>query len=886
MKRNPLLLTAGLMTMAVLPLQGKGGDPLPLHLETDTAGFIYGLYEDEGCQLPLLNEDDEPVILKSDEEGILTPLMDPPEETVYLRQISSVTGYHVDPQVYCMDGSLQTLPVYPIEVSVDTEQLETGTFRIENEQEEIVLEWSLEDCENPSVEEIGSLLDVGNTYVLKRMDTDEWALHREVPFTIPLTPEKTELKVPVIVYGRLSVNWEKPLPENGVFGLFEKQDDEEPVRDVFERPVIMDLHEQSEWSFPLLQGNYVLKEMECDEHCIDSPVCEVKITERQTTELSLYKEFLKTVIRLCNGDGKLLEGTILVEDEEGSQETLQSGQELILAKDTSYVITPTDIASGYYIPDSTTLRTGQSQVEPFEIMATPFHVTFFNRDRTTGSPLSGGQFVIEDLSGTQIGLINGNTEGTPLSDLHCGTTYRIHQVRKTDMYTPMEDVIFAIAEKGDPEVVINGYSTGYVRLVASASDDQGNVITDSLLKVWTDASCTQQALDIHGLPIQGTGSINADVPDGTYHVSAESMPQSYYRIPSSVPVVCDHVHSVHSLASLQTAEADFLIRIQDQDGNDLEGFSVTVRKEGRTVGTLKNDAVSARGQGMAVLAGGTYSLKLKGDENHYIFDTEEKTIEIPLYQPEETLTTVYTATPYVSFTLVSTDVQAETSYELYTDVSCAEKAVSVRQTGDSRMWNLYDGTYYLRQTSIHPAWYENSEVYRVDLDHTRSWKESRRVMESPVTVNLMCMDEEGNTVEGAMYEIMDMNENTLETVVIGTGNAVLQGSWLHRGTSYIIRQIRSAEGYDTSADVVFTVPQNRPSTTPNVTLPQQKKETINLNRLKENKPEKQVRKQNHPEEIKEQEPESDHGIRAGIGIGAVVLCSCIVLLKLFTGKKM
>lgn len=875
--------------MMALPLQGEEEIPLSLRLETETAGFVYGLYSDRECELPFLNDDDTPVILESDEDGSLTSVQNMSQESVYIRQISSITGYHVDPQVYCLDRTLHTLPVYPIEVSVDTGEMETGTYRILDEQEEIVLEWSLEDCDNPCIEDIGSLLDAGSTYLLKRMDEDEWAIHKELPFTIPLHPQKTELKVPVMIYGRLNVNWVKPLPENGLFGLFMDEESEHPVNDVFGHPVIMDVQNETEWSFPLLQGNYVLREMECDEHCVDTPIQEVEITEKQNTDIRLNKEFLRTMVSLCNEDGRLLEGTILVEDEEGNQETMQSGQEIILRKNTSYRLIPTGVASGYYIPDMVTLHSTEQVPDPAVIQANPFQITFFNRDQTTGAVLSGGEFVIEDLNGSQIAIIHGNTEGTVLPDLTCGMTYRIHQVRKIDMYLPMQDVIFAIPERGEQNWNVEGNSVGYVGLMSSVYDNNGNVITEAGFKVWMDENCTIPAVDIQGMQIQGTGTLQAEVVDGTYYVSVTSMPQAYYRIMETGRIDCAHAQSVHVNVPFHTAKADFFVTVQEEEGNMPEDFTIVVKKEGRHIGTLKNDGTSSCEQGLQVLAGGTYSLALKGDETHYIFETEEKTMEVPLYMPQDVPATVYKAVPYVSFTVMNPDAQGQAAYDLFTDRECTRKAVSVKETKDSNTWNLHDGTYYLRQTSIHPSWYENDEIQQIDLNHHRSWKESRVMRNMPVTVQLSCVDEDGITVHGAMYEIQDGDLNTLETIVIGNDTVTLQGTWLHRGNSYTVHQIRSADGYDTSPDIVFTVPQKTPSTTPNITLPQAKKSLVTLKPNYEKTSEKEnpklVEKQDKKEENRS-DAENDHWIITGAGIGALVLCSGIILLKKFTRRNM
>ena len=98
-----------------LPLKASPSPSREVILQEAVKGIRYGLFEDEDCLVPLVDENNQPIEVVSDEEGKLDINIET-DTPFYLLQTGSTVGYHYDPVIYPTDQDRFILPVYPIEV--------------------------------------------------------------------------------------------------------------------------------------------------------------------------------------------------------------------------------------------------------------------------------------------------------------------------------------------------------------------------------------------------------------------------------------------------------------------------------------------------------------------------------------------------------------------------------------------------------------------------------------------------------------------------------------------------------------------------------------------------------------------------------------------------
>ena len=147
---------------------------------------------------------------------------------------------------------------------------------------------------------------------------------------------------------------------------------------------------------------------------------------------------------------------------------------------------------------------------------------------------------------------------------------------------------------------------------------------------------------------------------------------------------------------------------------------------------------------------------------------------------------------------------------------------------------------------------------------------------------LSSTDSAGQTLDGTMVEIRNLNGELMETAVFTDGMLVLQEGWLRRGESYVVSEIQTPAGYHKCADVQFTVPSSQPSSDPVITIVHEKAKTVTLQE-KEQTP---LKKQDVNEEKPSEEAKTDwYEPLKGVIVAAGLFVSLGILLKNITFKK-
>ena len=314
-----------------LPLKASPSPSREVILQEAVKGIRYGLFEDEDCLVPLVDENNQPIEVVSDEEGKLDINIET-DTPFYLLQTGSTVGYHYDPVIYPTDQDRFILPVYPIEVDVDCSKVESGTFAVYDEEMEVmIMEWSLEDCDNPSVMDIGGELEAGKNYVLVQKDLPEWMYGSDIPFSVPLEKQEVSLTVEQMTYGTLGVKLQG-LEKKHAFQwqLFEDEACTQAATDTDGKEVMIKGVDDD--LFRLKEGDYFLKAISEDDNYLPVEVMEVSVAEKQKTMVELTAVPIRPVVTLLDEKMHPLEGSFDVIDEVGEVIHVQSKQAVQLKK--------------------------------------------------------------------------------------------------------------------------------------------------------------------------------------------------------------------------------------------------------------------------------------------------------------------------------------------------------------------------------------------------------------------------------------------------------------------------------------------------------------------------------------------------------------------------
>ena len=868
-----------------LPLKASPSPSREVILQEAVKGIRYGLFEDEDCLVPLVDENNQPIEVVSDEEGKLDINIET-DTPFYLLQTGSTVGYHYDPVIYPTDQDRFILPVYPIEVGVDCSKVESGTFAVYDEEMEVmIMEWSLEDCENPSVMDIGGELEAGKNYVLVQKDLPEWMYGSDIPFSVPMEKQEVSLTVEQMTYGTLEVKLQG-LEKKHAFQwqLFEDEACTQAATDTDGKEVMIKGVDDD--LFRLKEGSYFLKAINEDMNYLPVEVMEVSVAEKQKTMVELTAVPIRPVVTLLDEKMHPLEGSFDVIDEVGEVIHLQSKQAVQLKRNQTYRIVPVDVPSGYYIPSSIlySTETLDGIIHNVDITARRFTVTLHLNDMQTGEGIGGCEFGVYDENQNLITTVRVSDGRAQINGLSAGKSYRIHQIRTADTWLPVQDQTITIPMEGETEIHVRFTVEGYVHFSAGITSLSNEMIEDGVVALYVDEACTIPASDIRDRKITGGNRIQADVRNGTYYLRMEDVSDIWYLNSETVKVTADHASSSYVTASITTRKIDLSFTVKDDQDTLLSDFTVDLFEKGRKIATLQANGESAAQQGIQLKRNTDYQVKWTAVKGQYVYDSKMQPLKIETMLSLQPQSVQMEAVPYVNLQVLTQQKGTGASYQVYSDPQCTIQAEDVLQENTSAkgIFHLYDGIYWIKTQSIASSWYPHTDPIHVSVDHHRAWNENVIVEHVPVSMMLSSTDSAGQTLDGTMVEIRNLNGELMETAVFTDGMLVLQEGWLRRGESYVVSEIQTPAGYHKCADVQFTVPSSQPSSDPVITIVHEKAKTVTLQKKQQDP----VKKQDVIEEKPSEETKTEwYESLKGVIVAAGLFVSLGILLKNITFKK-
>lgn len=516
-----------------------------------------------------------------------------------------------------------------------------------------------------------------------------------------------------------------------------------------------------------------------------------------------------------------------------------------------YTIQTVSVPYGFFYPDDTILEipltSPEQDIIEKTISLSPFRVQIRSADGT-GKPVAGnimqlysGESLIKEWTSE-----NGYTEMTSLS---CGETYTVRFKNAADHYIPGKEISFSIPPKyeGINEYTYEITCTPYVTTSILASDTGGEKINNAEYGIFTDPDCSQPAKGIDGNSISvlhiKDGSITADLFNGTYYIKQLSVPEEYYLSKQVYVLHADRMSSATPSISVTSKPVLYSFGLEDTDTGDLlEGGTLRLTDDSGNV--IREWNSSSSPFSLHLKRNAMYVLEQPSAPSGYIYGGST-TFHTAEYEPSQD--TEYVSirnTGFVSLGILLTRSDAVSvpvsngRFALFKDRECTKLLSTIEGTSASAFtgwdgsvyWNLYNGTYYLKEMSAPDHFYTDPEIYEITVNHRTGKTYIKRITNVPVTfyVNAVC---ENDSIEGAGIQVFDSENSLIEEWTSTDARHMMNFMNLAPGETYRIHISKVPEGYENAEeDIFFSLPSYEPQSIPSVILeftrPQEKPEII------------------------------------------------------------
>lgn len=137
-----------------------------------------------------------------------------------------------------------------------------------------------------------------------------------------------------------------------------------------------------------------------------------------------------------------------------------------------------------------------------------------------------------------------------------------------------------------------------------------------------------------------------------------------------------------------------------------------------------------------------------------------------------------------------------------------EKSVSDENGKVTFTADLPHGVYYIKELEPKPGYLENEEIYHFDASYTEETKEfisfSQKIENQPTHIEVTKYDvTDQKELPGASLEVWEKDGERIDAWVSTKEAHVIRG--LEIGKTYILKEIKPADGYVTAEEVEFTV---------------------------------------------------------------------------------
>lgn len=810
------------------------------YLESEVIGAKYGIYVDEECQKPVMNEENQAIIIEIKENETK---LEYKEESLYLKQVEPADGYYLDEEVYPLQKYTQ-LHAYPFHIGISFTR-ESLELELQNEKKEVLKRWKQEKSG-----QIDYVFQAGKKYSIHAITKEDFLYIKPTVFEIPMMkPQNYELttyfKLESIPYGSVflsATDQNDAIIENAKYALFQS---DKIVNDVYENATEKSVDEKGIISWDVAEGDYEIRQIEIgDSYYLNPKAVPVKVKSERSQNITISEKKILFQLQMIDSEiNKQIQGKIGYEDEQ-----VDSGSFVCLKRNQTYTFSDVLHPKGYYQCEPVSFKVSDVDEEQTSVtlMCQKFQAVFQALDADSKKKIQGGKYQIKTNNGDvvqEFEMINDTFETSDLSD---ETDYVFHEMNSVNGYTQAKDISFRITKSENNNHVITCEKIPYVVFTQQILDENKNEIRADI-GIYTDPLCQQEARDINGNVLNVKRNIL--LRNGIYYVKIKDLDSHFYKDNSVYKIQLDHTNGIHKIKSVQASSVNLLASVQTEDGNEIDEAEIEVLdQDGNLIKTFSN-VRQFNGETSVFERGKAYQIRLHHITGFYTYAKKEQRIQFDEYSPSSVPALQFRCNPYITFHLngVSNGV-----YGIYEDERCSvlSRDIYGRSTKKegSAEWLLRTGTYWLKEVTPPSGCYVNKGVFKIDLS-TKQWEEKYEMLSFPVFLKIRITDENNQEIKDSTYEIQEENHTVITTI---SSSATISGEWLKPGKKLIFHEINAPDGYQSNqTDIMYTIPVDFSSMSPviNITyqkktnsleLTQQEKNKMKNNRSMDNKKEKSI----------------------------------------------
>ena len=773
-------------------------------LESEIVGGKYGLYVDEKCETPYEDEEGKPYVLEIVKEKQTITLG---EEKIYAKQIKAIDGYYLDDTVYALNGKVVfssdpicitiDADVYPMEIEVIGDAGEVFT--------NVLLQ------EETKIERLGN---IEKEYTIHVKNKTAYTFYSDVSFKIPKTKPKED---PVIhlkqeTFGTMCVqvhDQENTIVKNGKYALFLNG---QQVNDIYGNSTEKELDEAGQLTWDMPEGTYDLQQLSIeDEYYLDSSNTILTCKKQETLSYAREEKKILFCVEIVSEESKeRLPGKIQYRDI-----TIDSGMIVALKRGEIVSFVDVEHPNGFYKAEAQTYKVqdtfdGNSSIQ---LNAVPLTVTFYAKDVDTGKGINGLYQVLDENQ--QIVFEAEMKNGVFSTNfLHDETVYILREIRCMDGYQHSTDLSFIIT-KSQYEFALNKIPFVYVS--QSITSDVG--VVQGTIGLYEDENCTIRVKDISGNAIESLQ--NTRVRTGNYFMKLESLDSHFYIDTSIQKVKLEQTDSLYKTLKKHVIPVTMNITLKTENGEEVNGYTFEIQNAGgESLGEFSDFQIVEQANEILERQK-QYSVRITHIDGLYTYDKSPKMISF-LEQSELEIPCVeFICDPYVNF-----KVLGNAEYGIYEDERCTVLSKDIfgrftKKSGKSE-WLLRTGTYWLKETSAAVGCYENGQIYKIQLEKD-IWDVRTKMDALPICLRVLLVDEEGQEIQGSKFEVQDENHEVLQVL---TSSSDLQGTFMKPSMKLIFHELQIPEEFEShQTDIVYTLPDQMPSSSPVLKIQCQKKNT-------------------------------------------------------------
>lgn len=772
--QNPV--TGQLKNAEVLPEDGNGNP---------VAGAVYGLYSDEACTKPLLDQDGR----ERTTDGITLSEQKIREKEVWVKEIRAPDGYYLNEETVRLNkDTVWNCMHEPVRVITEAEE-GTVLFLYHGDHAEPDAQW---DGEKWIAEEQEYVFTAGEVYTVKT-EEKEWTYYPDVTIEIANTVPKQE-DIPVIrmegrVYGTLCIASE----DAEGFQLYQDGEGKQEAFDITGEKAA------GVKSLNMPEGTWYLKWTGIkDDFWWDEQLYPIEIRKAEETRFEPKFEKVEAEFSASNAvhHEKISSGTWYLRDEaEGTERSFcqtDTPASAALKRNHSYsaVFVP---EKGFYPSSQLHLQTGNAKKElKAEAVCMPVLIQAAVFDEETEEMLNGMEFTVSDQSAVLLSF--RGSDAVHAENLQPGSSYALSVSGLPADYINPSYRTLTIPGSDEGVQSIFFHAKPFTAFALNKEDAE----TISLYK---DRDCTEKAYDIYGNAL--TEIAQAYLFSGTYYAVIHNIGEQYYEDDSVKEITIDHSAGNTYVLDWQKQETALCIKAEEEDGTALNGVEFQIREpDGTVIGTWITDNEGIRVNGLK--RGKMYIAEILNAPGLYTYERTPASIRIGQKAPDEIPQITMKLNPYFSLAVrAECEESVRIRYTLYRDEEHTLPAQDIHGNAADAETVTEEAAYFLLRSGVYyPAAEVDAEHLLIAEDlpavdtSVSGWTAGVNVPVRTAGFTFALKNEKDQCTEGALMQLRNAEGEAVYEWITADHEERIAGDFLQKNSEFSIHMIQPPSGYE------------------------------------------------------------------------------------------